>query len=333
MSESNDIFISYSRKDSHIVHEYAKYLERIGYRVWYDVKGLYTGAQFANEIVSAIEKSKLFIFFSSEESNKSEWTKGEILTAQKFGKQILPVRIDNSDYDKSLMLVLLPLQYIDCISNIYDDTFEELRKAVVKFIGQPTSTFSQTEPHNTSTKRKAQKLCITIAVIASIFFSFCMMYVSDQYWLNLSLSLFTVFISTTVCMIVSLYLIIFEKNWNRRATIVNISFLIGILFFLSYSITAFGLCFISPDVFSLNSPSIVCAALAIFAMSKLMAFKKIGYVLLWISAFLFSIGSFWWLKSFLLTILLSIIAIFCMVAMTFILMIKHKGSSLWDKLS
>ena len=139
MNELYDIFISYSSKDSHIVHDYAKYLEKAGYQVWYDVKGLYTGAQFSQEIVNAIENSKLFIFFSSENSNKSEWTKGEILTAQKFKKQILPVRIDNSDYDKSLMLVLLPLQYIDCISHIYDDTFEELRKAVVKFIGEPTS--------------------------------------------------------------------------------------------------------------------------------------------------------------------------------------------------
>ncbi len=333
MSESYDIFISYSSKDSHIVHDYAKYLERIGYRVWYDVKGLYTGAQFSHEIVSAIENSKLFIFFSSENSNKSEWTRGEILTAQKYKKQILPVRIDNSDYDKSLMLVLLPLQYIDCISNIYDDTFEELRKSVVKFIGEPTSTSSQTELQNTHTTRTAQKLCITISVIASFFFSFFMMYVSGEYWLNMSLSLFTIFISTAVCMIVSLYIIKVEKNWNRRATIVNISFLVGILFFLSYSITAFGLCFISPDVFTINSPSIICATLAIFAFTKLMSFKKVGYVLLWISAFLFSIGSYWWLNSLSFTVILSIIACICMSIMTFILRVKQKGSSLWEKLS
>lgn len=332
MEESYDIFISYSSKDSHVVHDYAKYLESKGYRVWYDVKGLFTGAQFSKEIVSAIENSRLFIFFSSEDSNKSEWTRGEILTAQKYKKQILPVRIDNSDYDKSLMLVLLPLQYIDCFSHIYDDTFEELRKAVVKFIGEPATTSSQAELQNTYTRRKDQKLSITLSVIISLIFSSYMMYISGEYWLNKSLSLFTIFITTAVCIAVSLYIIKLEKNWNRRATIVNISFLVGILFFLSYSITAFGLCFISTDVFSLNSPSIVCAALAIFAIYKLMSFRKIGYVLLWISAFLFSIGSYWWLNNMSYTIALAIIACICMAAMTLILRVKHMGTSLWEKL-
>ena len=331
MNELYDIFISYSSKDSHIVHDYAKYLEKAGYRVWYDVKGLYTGAQFSQEIVNAIDNSKLFIFFSSENSNKSEWTKGEILTAQKFKKQILPIRIDDSDYDKSLMLILLPLQYIETSKCV--DTNEELRRAVAKFIGEPTLTSRQTELQNTYTPRKAGKLCITLSVIVSLFFSFFMMYISGEYWLNMSLSLFTIFISTAVCMTASLYIIKVEKNWNRRATIVNISFLVGVLFFLSYSITAFGLCFISPDVFSINSPSIVCAALAIFAISKLMSFKKIGYTLLWISAFLFSIGSYWWLNNISITVLLSIIACICMSAMTLILRVKYEGSSLWEKLS
>ena len=68
MAESYDIFISYSNKDRQIVHKYAKFLEDYGYKVWYDVKGLYGGAKFAGEIADAIEASKLFVFFSSENS-------------------------------------------------------------------------------------------------------------------------------------------------------------------------------------------------------------------------------------------------------------------------
>ena len=97
MTETYDIFISYSNKDRQLVHKYAKFLEDYGYKVWYDVKGLYGGAKFAGEIADAIEASKLFVFFSSENSNKSEWTKGEIFLAQKYNKQILPVRIDDSE--------------------------------------------------------------------------------------------------------------------------------------------------------------------------------------------------------------------------------------------
>ena len=82
---------------SEFLNGYApEYVEDYGYKVWYDVKGLYGGAKFAGEIADAIEASKLFVFFSSENSNKSEWTKGEIFLAQKYNKQILPVRIDDS---------------------------------------------------------------------------------------------------------------------------------------------------------------------------------------------------------------------------------------------
>ena len=70
MAEAYDIFISYSNKDSHIVHQYARFLENNGYKVWYDAKGLYGGVKFAGEIANAIEASKLFVFFSSENSNK-----------------------------------------------------------------------------------------------------------------------------------------------------------------------------------------------------------------------------------------------------------------------
>ena len=59
MAEAYDIFISYSNKDSHIVHQYARFLENNGYKVWYDAKGLYGGVKFAGEIANAIEASKL----------------------------------------------------------------------------------------------------------------------------------------------------------------------------------------------------------------------------------------------------------------------------------
>ena len=47
MADTFDIFISYSNKDSFIVHKYAKFLEDYGYKVWYDTKGLYGGAKNA----------------------------------------------------------------------------------------------------------------------------------------------------------------------------------------------------------------------------------------------------------------------------------------------
>lgn len=330
MTDYYDIFISYSSKDSKVVHAYAAYLEKQGYKVWYDVKGLYTGVTFLKVIASAIEHSKLVIFFSSQHSNQSQWTQGEVLTAQKFKKPILPVRIDDSEYDKSLMLVLLPLHYLDFNAKPQDQTYSGLSKAVRNFIGEPSSPADN--PHQTETRRD-QTLCLCVSVIASLLFSFCMLYLSGEYWLNLSLSLFTLFITASVCILTTYLIIRFEKNWTQRATIVNIFFLLGIIFFLSYSIMAFGLCFISIEVFLLNFPSILCAAVALWAFRQLMLFEKRGYWMLWVSALLFTVGSYWWLgPSFVVPMVLAMVACLCMFVFTRVLKVKHQSISFWERI-
>ena len=332
MADTYDIFISYSNKDSQIVHKYAKFLEDYGYKVWYDVKGLYGGAKFAGEIADAIEASKLFVFFSSENSNKSEWTKGEIFLAQKFGKQILPVRLDDSDYEKSVMIVLLPLHYIVCKNGVYDESLEELRNAISKLIGEPQNDLSS--KNNGETKRRWVKQCLWFSGFLSLFFAFFMMVVSGEYMINVSLSLFSLTITAFLCFLACLYIVLLDRNWNVRSMTMNIVYLLGMTFFLSYSIMAFGLCYVSFDIFSLNYPSIICAVISIYGLIKLMSYKRMGYIILWICVFLFSFGSYWWLmRSIIAPIVIAVVGSMSMLVLTGLLNMKHKGASMWSKLS
>lgn len=333
MAETYDIFISYSNKDRQIVHKYAKFLEDYGYKVWYDAKGLYGGVKFAGEIADAIEASKLFVFFSSENSNKSEWTKGEIFLAQKFGKQILPVRLDDSDYEKSVMIVLLPLQYIVCKNGVSPGSLEELQNAINKFIGVPSKR-KELGDNKKITKRRLVKPSLWLSGIMSLFFAFFMMVVSGEYMINVSLSLFSMTITAFLCFLACLYIVLLDQNWNERTMTMNIVYLLGMTFFLSYSIMAFGLCYISYEVFSLNYPSIICAAISIYALIKLMNYKKIGYFLLWICVFLFSVGSYWWLMhSIVAPIVIAVVGSVCMFVLTSMLKFRHNGISMWNKLS
>ena len=105
-------------------------------------------------------------------------------------------------------------------------------------------------------------------------------------------------------------------------------------FFLSYSIMAFGLCYISYEIFSLNYPSIICAAISLYALIRLMNYKKDGYILLWICVFLFSVGSYWWLMhSITAPIVIAVVGAICMLLLTSILKLKHDGTSMWSELS
>lgn len=122
-----DVFISYSRKDyvdehknvipGNEVSKIKEALTEAGITYWFDEKGIFHGDEFAGVIADAIDESSLFVFISSENSNDSTWTLGEIATAQEANKKIIPVRIDSARYHKSLRVRLNALDYIDYKTN------------------------------------------------------------------------------------------------------------------------------------------------------------------------------------------------------------------------
>ena len=111
-----DIFISYSRKDFKVVSKIAQKVSDAGYSVWMDVDGIESGDEFKSKIAFAIKNSKLFLFFSSLASNKSEWTIKEVNYAVKKKIPIIPIRLDNADYNDSVDFELAGLDFIQ-----YDD--------------------------------------------------------------------------------------------------------------------------------------------------------------------------------------------------------------------
>ena len=111
-----DIFISYSRKDFKVVSKIAQKVSDAGYSVWMDVDGIESGDEFKSKIAFAIKNSKLFLFFSSLASNKSEWTVKEVNYAIKKKISIIPIRLDDADYNDSVDFDLAGLDFIQ-----YDD--------------------------------------------------------------------------------------------------------------------------------------------------------------------------------------------------------------------
>lgn len=108
-----DIFISYSRRDTAIVDQFANRFREEGFRCWIDRDGVESGDAFKRVIVSAIKESAMVVFFSSESSNTSPWTTKEISIAVHYGKPILPIKIDKSVYNEEVEFDLVNLDYID----------------------------------------------------------------------------------------------------------------------------------------------------------------------------------------------------------------------------
>lgn len=108
-----DIFICYARVDSVIVNTFVSKLKSAGFTVWIDKDGLYVGTKFKRKIVRAIEDSQVFLFFSSKDSNVSQWTAKEIGIAADRKKLIIPIKIDDTHYSPDLELDLINLDFVD----------------------------------------------------------------------------------------------------------------------------------------------------------------------------------------------------------------------------
>ena len=96
---SNKIFISYSRHDKKQVFKLKKEIDKyIGTKTcWLDLTGIESDEQFVDVIISAIDKSEIFLFMYSENSEKSKWTRKEVEYAQNKGKKIVFVKLSNTE--------------------------------------------------------------------------------------------------------------------------------------------------------------------------------------------------------------------------------------------
>jgi len=135
MDNEYDIFISYSRKDSKLVLGIANKLTECGYKVWIDQDGIESGDAFKSVIVKAIKKSNLFLFFSSKTANASLWTVKEVNMAVHLKRFIIPVKLDDTEYNDSLLFDLVGLDYVSYFENP-EKGERELLRSIKKHLGK-----------------------------------------------------------------------------------------------------------------------------------------------------------------------------------------------------
>ena len=140
MDKPYDVFISYSRKDyedngsiipGNPISSILELLERNEISYWFDKEGIYSGSKFIEVINEAIMSSKMLIFISSQNSNASKWTAGEILLACDAEMEVLPVKIDDTSYSPKFNLAIRPLDFVDYYKN-EAESLDRILKAVLK---------------------------------------------------------------------------------------------------------------------------------------------------------------------------------------------------------
>lgn len=127
-----DVFISYSRKDKKTVIDFCEELSKAGISYWLDNHGISNGEEFKSVIVKAIEESAVFIFISSQSSNESQWTAKEIGIAVARNKHIIPLKLDNSPYNKSVEFDLINVDFVDYSSKTAKENATPKLMATIK---------------------------------------------------------------------------------------------------------------------------------------------------------------------------------------------------------
>lgn len=110
---NHQVFISYSRKDIQSVEAIKNVLDDNGVTYWIDKEGIFSGENYKEVIVDAIETSQAVIFVSSANSNDSINVIRELGYSVKEGKTIIPILLDDTPYAKSIRLDIADIHQIE----------------------------------------------------------------------------------------------------------------------------------------------------------------------------------------------------------------------------
>lgn len=107
------IFVSHSSEDKGAARAVAAYLRRAGWTVWIDEAGIAGGKDWRGELVRALERTWVVVLLVSLTSMRSKWVTREVQAADRLGKTVLPVVIDDAPYPDALRMILGGVQRID----------------------------------------------------------------------------------------------------------------------------------------------------------------------------------------------------------------------------
>jgi hypothetical protein len=124
-------FISYASEDGEKAHDICKNLERRGATCWIAPRNVRAGREYADEIVTGIERSACTVVLLSQAANTSAFVCREVERAVANHKPILPVRIEAIMPDAGLELFISGTHWLDAFEGDWDDHMRCLARDVV----------------------------------------------------------------------------------------------------------------------------------------------------------------------------------------------------------
>ncbi len=172
-----EIFVSYSREDQDQVYPIVEKLRQRGLKIWIDQEGIHGAKLWSQEIVNAIESSKVFILFASSKAFNSKNVTKELALASESDKHILPVFIEEAEIPAAMKYQLAGIQHLAHEEEHEDQTAAKILLTLGNLDIQSSEIQPQPATKQNSTKKSVSKntmlavsLILAISLIALLLF-------------------------------------------------------------------------------------------------------------------------------------------------------------------
>ncbi|MCL2755412.1 MAG: TIR domain-containing protein [Oscillospiraceae bacterium] len=130
---THDVFISHSSKNKVTADAICHTLENNGIRCWIAPRDVMPGVEYAEELIRGIENCYIFLLVFSKDANISGPVGKEVESAFRYGKTVMPYRIEEVEMSKSFEYHLANLHWLDAFPD--DSDFRKLTAAIKNALG------------------------------------------------------------------------------------------------------------------------------------------------------------------------------------------------------
>lgn len=132
LADRHHVFLSYSRRDLHIMQKLRDDLRRHAFRVWTDESLELGTAGWESAVTRAIKNSSCVVVILSPDAERSEWVHREVAMAESLELHILPVLVRGNE-GNAVPLRLMSHQWLDARYE-YDPALQSLVESIRRHV-------------------------------------------------------------------------------------------------------------------------------------------------------------------------------------------------------
>ncbi|NJN98939.1 MAG: toll/interleukin-1 receptor domain-containing protein [Anaerolineales bacterium] len=138
--KTNDVFISYSRRDLAFVTQLHQELTKRGISAWFDKENIAVADHWATSIVEGIRDCKVFVLALSPDSTASKNVRKEVDLAQRYDRKIVPLLWRPTEIPVAMEYQLAGIQWIDFKETASNENFNEMADVLRRLVGGASLT-------------------------------------------------------------------------------------------------------------------------------------------------------------------------------------------------